>query len=211
MKTTLRLALVTSCALALLVSAQPMTASADDGSSGVTVDRKSLTAEQRADLAADGVDGKKLDIETRDGMTMVWDGESWAVYNTGSTSSRQATPASLSFEAGVCAGSFFKIIKVNGRIEWGAQNSCYTLPPSSVYPHVVKATLRRGYGLFNVLRENRATTSSSSPYSQVATAFASKGCGGNSSHVFDQVVYVTVHGTQFGPKVSDEVTLNCAA
>lgn len=95
---------------------------------------------------------------------------------------------------------------------WGGQNTCYSLDPNDVYPHTIKSTLRRGHGLFNILREDRATAKSTgSKYSQVVTAHGTKGCGDNSSHVFDQVVYVTLHGTQFGPKVSDEVTLNCAA
>lgn len=121
--------------------------------------------------------------------------------------------AGISFDAGVCSGYFFKIQKIAGKIEWGANNSCQTLNSSSVSPHSISSTLRRGFGPFNLGREDRGTVKSptASQFSQVVTAYGDLTCKNTKSRVYDQVVNITGHGTHFGPRISPDSQLACEA
>ena len=207
MNTNARTAVIVGCAIALLATHQYI-ASADTGPAIVSIDRETLTPAQRAALVSTGIEGHRLDIQVGNGMTMVQDGDTWVIYQTSSSEI-----SLMSFDVEVCEGHFFNIQKIAGKVEWAAQNSCQTLQPNSFYPHTITSTLRREHGLFNLLREPRATAASpsNSKYNLVVTAYGTKTCSNSNSRVYDQTVTVTVHGTQFGPKVSPDSTLSCEA
>lgn len=140
---------------------------------------------------------------------MVSDADAWAIYETSTTKSGDFTAA---WSAGVCAGYFGPIRKVNSKVEWSATNNCYSLPPNEIYEHRLRSTLRESGGLFDWFMEDVETAyAPSSPYSQSLTAFGDNYCEHSYSNTFDQKVYIRVHSVDFGPKISPTVQLACEA
>lgn len=150
-----------------------------------------------------------LAVDHRSGYTMVSDSDAWAVYETKKSNNGELTPM---WSAGVCAGNFGPIRKVNSRVEWYAVNTCYSQPPSAIYQHTLRSTLRESGGFMDWFMDDVETAYAPySPYSQSLTAFGDNYCEQNYTNNFDQVVRVRVHSVDFGPKVSGTTSLACEA
>lgn len=172
-----------------------------------TIPTSELPTQSQKLLREAGVLGGELTIEQRGNLAMVDDGDAWAVMQL----STEGGTSPLSFSIGICHGAFFDTIKVGSNLEWGAQNNCVTTDPNDVYPHRISSQIRIGRYLGGVVMEPRYTASSAShhEFNLTVTANGIRSCVSTATYKYDTVVYVTVHGTQFGPKVSNEVSHAC--
>lgn len=186
---------------------QPADESNDGVSKTVSVQMADLPEISQQTLSKYGVDGANLDVDQRGEFTWIDDGKDWVIVETASAETGSRLQP-LSFNIGVCAGSFFDIIKVGSNMEWGGQNSCATLKPNTVYPHKIRSQLRSGKGIVRTPISSAYSPSNSS-YNTVVTAAGLRKCKSNASYKYDQVVTVTLKGVEYGPKVSDSVTLAC--
>lgn len=185
-------------------------ANADIQPSPDSVTSQSRLTEREKNLAkSHGVDPDSAEKESRNGLTMLSDSDSWVVVPADSNESKKEIRA-MSFSAGICQGSFYDVHLVKGILEWGAQSTCVSAEPNDVYPHSVVAMLRQGNtNSIKMYNKGAAKSPSSSLYSKTASAHRSKKCVDNNTHKFNMSVTVTVHGTKFGPKNSPEVKLAC--
>lgn len=188
-----------------LTHAGPPTDTTSEGRYEV-VQASELPAVSRALLNEAGVRGDELTIEQRGDLAMVDDGEAWTVVQL----PPEGSVSPLDFSAGICEGRFFNTTKVGSNLEWGARNYCVTNNPNDVYPHRISSQIRIGrYG--GIIMEARYTASSAAhhEFNTTVTANGLRACKSTVTYRYDTVVYVTVGGTQFGPKVSNSVSLAC--
>ena len=186
-----------------------------EGQSGISLPTTSISSIRTSVLSTDttallksmGVLGETLMVEQHGDLAMIDDGKAWAVVRT--HQSDAVTPSS--FSIGICQGKFLPTIKVGSRLEWGAQNSCVTTNPNDVYPHRISSQIRIGRYLGSIIMEPRYTARSASyhEFNRIVTANGIQTCKSSTTYKYDTVVRVTVHGTQFGPKVSSAVDVPC--
>lgn len=178
----------------------------------INIEISKLPPDIRGSLQGSEVNDLRVEVVKKGGYVMISDRDAWVVYQAKDgflSGSGRSVPA---WSAGICAGKFGSICRVGNSVEWWAENSCSSAPPSSVYEHNLRSTLRQSGGWFGLRRYNvEVAYAPYAPYSSSLTAFGSKICGTSDQHDFDQVVRVRVHSIDFGPKVSESTTLKCDA
>lgn len=180
---------------------------------------KEFSPSLRSLLKSNGVDEATVEVVRKSGYTMVSDADAWVVYDADkesvavdTSSASSPAPAFVKFDAGICAGKFGDIRKVNGKVEWSAWDSCAATSPNAIYQHKLKSTLRESGGPFDwFMLDLQTATAAGSAYSPALTAFGDRKCKSTSIKNFDQVVVVRFHSVDFGPKVSSTTTLACDA
>lgn len=103
------------------------------------------------------------------------------------------------FNAGACAGTFVRIVRLSNQLYWGGQENCATTRPGGAYVHKLRVVLRKAciVGIcFQV--PTRDKTSTDSPYNNVQTVNGFENCISASQQRYDMVAYPTVRSVQYG-------------
>lgn len=198
-------AVATAAGLTAAAPARPMSASADDAA--ITAQLEGLEYQlllDEAEGAVEVLDDGSI-VQTIEGQQMVFSQDgTWTVSDVPAPG--EVAPQYVSG----CVGSFAPIIKVAGYLQTGATQTC----TEGAYPQWISYQLRSTCaGPLCLVFSNetgRIRSNNGLGYNRVANVTYTENCASSGKRQYQQIVWPTGRGVQFGPVVdTNEPTVSC--